>query len=106
MNRNNRIKLITGLISFLYYTIPIIQDHIYKFPIDRFNDHCIFSLSLTLYQSVRVISSESIFPYLVQLIAALITWLILFGITKYTFRFFIKSQSPTHTIENTINKLN
>ena len=71
------ILIITFIISFTYYFFPIIRDYITN-DIYRFQDYHIFWWPITLYQSLQVIAHKTIMPIVIQLLAAIITWLLLF----------------------------
>jgi hypothetical protein len=80
--RFNRQFLIVGIITFLYCIVPIIQFHFYTGIEERFNDHYIFALSMRPFELMEFIYTNSIFPYLSQLLIWLLYWVICYHVFK------------------------
>ena len=85
LGRNIKLKIVSGIISTVYYIVPVIQDMIFKYPEDKFNDHIIFTFSLTLYQSVKAVASGTILPMSIQILVLLFTWWVLYLVLKFLF---------------------
>lgn len=71
------IFILTGLISFIYWIWPMVQDSIYQNYLDRTYDFGgVLYLSVMLFQGVNMISPA--LSYITQLLMFLITWFILY----------------------------
>jgi hypothetical protein len=82
VHRNTKFLLITGIISLIYFSVPVIQNYAYTYPVDRYNDYIIFKPALHLFQQMMMMAPNSIIPFIVQTIMALILWVILYGILR------------------------
>lgn len=72
------IKLVTGVVTFFYCIVPIIQFHIYDSSSDRFDSHYFFVFSMEPFAFMEFIYTNSIIPYISQLFIWLIYWYILY----------------------------
>ena len=77
---NSRIgkKLASGLVSFIYCMVPVIQDHYYTNFSDRVNDNWIFFVPSNVYGFMQLVYTNSLSVYLVQLILWLLIWVALY----------------------------
>lgn len=84
-NRNiSLLKIITGVVTFFYCLVPVVQFHLFDNIGQRFNDHYIFVLSMTPFEFMELIYTNTFIPYLTQFLVWLIYWII----SYYTMRFF------------------
>jgi hypothetical protein len=78
MSQNFKIKLYSGIFTFVYFIIPILQDNSsYSFS-RRFEDYYFFFLSSSIYGFMQMFYTNSIMVYFVQLISWIISWWLLF----------------------------
>lgn len=80
-NPTKRAKLliVTGVITFMYCVVPIIQFHVFNTIGDRFNHHYIFVFSMKPFELMEFIYTNTIIPYISQSIVWLFYWLVCYG---------------------------
>lgn len=79
---NKKIQFLTGIISFVYWILPVIQFASYESYTDKVNNHYIFFISAFVYQSIEMLEEAPI-PILVQLVFFLLTWFVLYKLVVF-----------------------
>jgi hypothetical protein len=78
-DKNIRQFILLGVITFMYCVIPVIQFHLFGNISDRFNDHYIFVFSMKPFEFMELVYTNSIIPYLIQLLVWLFYWVIFYN---------------------------
>jgi len=76
MKKESIIFVVTGVLSFIYWSVPVIQFYLYDSISEKSNDYYVFFLSSSVYQFLLMFE-ESPLPFLIQLIFFLLSWWIL-----------------------------
>ncbi len=79
---NTNLKLISGIITFIYCFEPILQAYIFNDFSDRFNSHYFFVISSSLYQIMEFIYTNTIVPYIAQFFLWLSMWFVVYLFIK------------------------
>lgn len=101
---NWKIKIIiftTGLISLIYWFLPVFQHIVFDEFKDRVEDHFIFSIPVEIFQSLLVISYGGTLAYIVQFFCFIITWLLLY---LFSFLILVRNATPPATSPKNPNK--
>ena len=80
---------VTGVVSFIYWVVPVIQFSSFDSYSDKINDYYVFFISSFVYRFVLMFETSPT-PILVQLVFFLLTWLILYKLVL----FFVKRKLP------------
>ena len=76
--KNLKLKLFSGIFTFIYFIFPILQDNSsYSFS-ERFEDYYVFFFSSSIYGFMQMFYTNSIMVYIIQLICWIISWFIVF----------------------------
>ncbi len=67
-------KVLIGILTFIYFAVPVIQYHLYSNIEDRFNDHYVFCIAQYLFEFLQFVYTNSIVPYLAQILIWLFAW--------------------------------
>jgi len=90
--RNKVVSIITGLISLIYWFIPVFQQLFYENILDRANDYGgILYFPVMVFQGFYVISHT--IPYFVQFFAFAITWILLVALGNFIVSVFTSEQT-------------
>lgn len=84
-----KITILSGILTFLYCAIPVIQFVVFDSINDRFNDHFFFRISMTPFAITQLIYTNSIIPFITQFIL----WIVLWFIVNMLCKLFIKKHN-------------
>ena len=74
------IKTITGILTFIYCLVPVIQFHVFDSLGDKFNNHIVFVLSMEPFELMQFLYTGSPTPYFIQFLLWLFYWWVTYRI--------------------------
>ena len=77
-----KIIILTGIFTFLYCAIPVIQFLVFDSINDRFNDHFFLKISMIPFAITQFIYTNSIIPFITQFVLWIVLWFVVNMLSK------------------------